>query len=133
MASGLCKMVIIGNLGRDPEMRYTDSGRAVTSFSVASTRKWKNADGTDGTETTWVRLSAWGRLAEVCSEYLKKGRQVYVEARPTVDANGNPRTFQRQDGSTGASYEATVQEIKFLGSNGQEQSETAETTEEIPF
>ena len=129
MASGFVKVTAIGNLGRDPEMRYTQSGQAVTSFSIASTRKWNGGDGTKREETTWLRCSAWGKLAEVCAEYLAKGRQVYVEGRLQVDANGNPRTFERQDGTTGASFELTVETIQFLGGgngNGSGQPEQAE-------
>jgi single-strand DNA-binding protein len=75
------KLIVIGNLGRDPEMRYLPSGKPVTNFSVASNRKWTDNEGVLHEETIWVRVSAFGRLAEVCNQYLSKGRQVYVEGR----------------------------------------------------
>ena len=109
------KVIIIGNLGGDPQMRYTPSGQAVTSFSVATSEKRTGQDGQMQERTVWWRVSAWGKLAETCNEYLKKGRQVMVEGRMTADAKGNPRTFQRQDGTTGASFELTALTVKFLG------------------
>ena len=129
MASGFVKVTTIGNLGRDPEMRYTQSGQAVTSFSIAATRKWNGGDGQKREETTWLRCSAWGKLAEVCAEYLHKGDQVYIEGRLQVDGNGNPRTFERNDGTTGATFELTVESVQFLG-NRNSQSEPAEQAEE---
>ena len=113
----MLKVQLIGNLGREPEMRYTQSGQAVTSFSVASTRKWTGSDSVKHSETTWMRCSAWGKLAEICATYLHKGSKAYIEGRLQVDANGNPRTFDRNDGTTGASFELTVNEIEFLSSN----------------
>jgi len=88
--------VIVGNLGRDPEMRYTQSGDAVTSFSVAVNRKWTNQDGSPGEKTTWFRVSAWRRLAETCNQYLSKGRLVLVEGDVSASAwtpkdGGDPR------------------------------------------
>jgi single-strand DNA-binding protein len=73
--------MIIGRLGRDPEMRYTPSGRPVTTFSVATSRTWSTADGEKRTETEWFNVVAWGSLAEICKQYLVKGMQVYVEGR----------------------------------------------------
>ncbi|MBN1954494.1 MAG: single-stranded DNA-binding protein [Anaerolineae bacterium] len=81
MSRGLNKVMIIGNLGRDPEMRYTPSGRPVTSFSVATTRGWTNAEGERREETEWFNVVAWGNLAEICKQHLYKGRQVYIEGR----------------------------------------------------
>ena len=130
----MLKLEVIGNLGREPEMRYTSAGQAVTSFSIASTRKWKNGAGEKQSETTWVRCSAWGKLAEITSQYLHKGSKVFVEGRLQVDSNGNPRTFQRADGTTSASFELTVNEIEFLSSNGNgEEAPEAEQEEVIPL
>jgi len=88
--------MIIGHLGRDPEMRYTPSGRPVTSFSVATSRSWNTAEGERRTETEWFNVVAWGSLAEICNQYLKKGHQVYVEGRLQTrrweDDEGNKRT-----------------------------------------
>ena len=81
MSRGLNKVMIIGHLGREPEMRYTPSGRPVTSFSVATTRSWNSPDGERREETEWFNVVAWGNLAEICKQYLAKGQQVYVEGR----------------------------------------------------
>ena len=113
------KVVIIGNLGRDPELKYLPSGDPVVTFSVATNRRWTNQDGTQGEETVWFRCTAWRKLAETINQYLTKGRQVYIEGRLQPDkATGSPRVFQRQDGSSGASYEVLVDTIKFLGGPG---------------
>lgn len=81
MARGLNKVMIIGFVGREPEMRYTPSGRPVTSFSVATSRSWNSADGERREETEWFNVVAWGNLAEICKTHLAKGQQVYVEGR----------------------------------------------------
>ena len=113
------KLIIVGNLGRDPEMRYLPDGTPVTSFSVATNRRWSNQDGSQGEETTWFRVSAWNKQAEVAAQYLSKGRQVMIEGQLTPDrATGGPRTYQRQDGTYGASYEVRAFRIVFLGSRG---------------
>lgn len=77
----LNKVMVIGYVGRDPEMRYTSSGRAVTSFGVGATRKWTSSDGESREETEWFNVVAWGDLAEICKEYVGKGQPVYVEGR----------------------------------------------------
>ena len=81
MSRGLNKVMLIGRLGRDPEMRYTPSGRAVTTFNVATSRSWNTANGDRRTETEWFRVVAWGNLAEICNQLLRKGQQVYIEGR----------------------------------------------------
>lgn len=81
MARGLNKVMIIGNLGSDPEMRYTPTGRPVTSFSVATSRNWVTSEGEQQEATEWFRVVAWGNLAEICNRYLRKGSRVYVEGR----------------------------------------------------
>lgn len=112
------KLIIVGNLGRDPEMRYTQSGQAVCNFSVATSRKWSR-DGQQQEETTWFRVSTWGKMAEVCNQYLRKGRQVFVEGRLTVDREtGEPRVWQDQNGNWRTSYEMIALEVKFLGQRG---------------
>ena len=105
------KLILIGNLGKDPEMRYTPDGKAVTSFSVATSRKYGDKD-----ETTWFRVSVWGNQAESCNQYLKKGARVYVEGRFVSDENGNPKTFKRNDGSWSSSYEVRAETVQFLSS-----------------
>jgi single-strand DNA-binding protein len=110
------KIIIVGNLGRDPEMRYTPDGTPVTDFSVATNRTWTNPDGSKGEETVWFRVTAWRRLAETCAQYLSKGRRVLVEGRMNPDREtGGPRVWKRQDGSAGASYEVTAGRVVFLG------------------
>lgn len=81
MGRGLNKVMIIGHLGRDPEMRYTPSGRPVTSFSVATSRSWTSAEGERREEVEWFNVVAWGALAEICKSHLSKGLQVYIEGR----------------------------------------------------
>jgi len=81
MTRGLNKVMIIGRLGRDPEMRYTPNGRPVTSFSVAVNRSWTAGDGDKREETEWFNVVAWGNLAEICKQHLRKGQTVYVEGR----------------------------------------------------
>lgn len=109
------KLIIIGNLGKEPETRYTAKGDPVTSFSVATSRKFGEKD-----ETTWFRVSVWGKQAESCSKYLTKGSKVLVEGRLRPDASGNPTTFQRKDGTTGASFEVTAENVRFLDGKADE-------------
>ncbi|MBC8504201.1 MAG: single-stranded DNA-binding protein [Anaerolineales bacterium] len=134
------KIIIVGNLGGDPEMRYTPGGQAVTNFSVATSNKYTANDGQKVDETTWFRVSAWGRLAETCNQYLKRGRKVLVEGRLRPDIqSGGPRVYQRQDGTWAASFEITAQTVKFLSSRGEDDSFQAaqppgqETEDDIPF
>ena len=117
-------IIIVGNVGRDPEMRYTPSGQAVTSFSVATNRQYSNNNGELIKETIWFRVSAWGKQAETCNQYLKKGSKVLVEGRLTPDKEtGGPRIWTSQDGASRASYEVTAQTVRFLTSRGE--AETA--------
>lgn len=81
MTRGLNKVLLIGNLGCDPEMRYTPSGRPVTSFSMSTSRSWTSPEGERREETEWFNIVAWGNLAEICKQYLAKGHQVYIEGR----------------------------------------------------
>lgn len=135
-------ITIVGNLGRDPEMRYLENGQAVTNLNVACNRKWTDkATGEAREEVTWFRVSVWGRQAEAANQYLQKGRQVLVEGRISPDPNtGSPRLFTRQDGSVGASFEVVASRVQFLGGNGngngngRNQAEPEyEETDEIPF
>jgi single-strand DNA-binding protein len=103
------RIIIIGNLGRDPEMKYTPTGQAVTSFSVASNHKYKTASGEQRDETEWFSCQAWGKLAETCTQYLTKGQQVYIEGRL------KSRTYQTQSGETRFSNDVTITEVQFLG------------------
>ena len=138
------KVMVIGNLGKDPELRYTPNGTAVTNFSVATNRKWTNADGTPGEETVWFRVTAWSKLGENCNKYLSKGRQVFVEGTLIPDpATGAPKVWTRTDGSAGASFEIRADRVQFLGQgNGGSKAEQGpesdtsygnEEERELPF
>ena len=110
-------IIIVGNLGKDPEMRYTPSGKPVTSFNVAVNHQYNDSDGETVKETYWFRCSAWGKTAEACNQYLKKGSKVYIEGLLTADpATGGPQIWTAQDGTPRASFELTVKTIKFLDS-----------------
>jgi single-strand DNA-binding protein len=113
-------VILAGNLGRDPEMRYTPTGQAVTNFNVAVDDSYTNSSGERVDRTIWIRVSAWGKLAETCNNFLKKGRKVLVEGRLVVDpATGGPRTYTRNDGSIGANFEVSAQTVRFLSPRGE--------------
>jgi len=139
------RLTIIGNLGRDPEMRYTPSGTPVTNLNVATNRVYKDANGQQVKETCWFRVSVFGKSAENAAQYLQKGRMVLVEGilRPDPQTGG-PRLYDRQDGTKGTSYEVFATNIRFLPTGRAEGGPPApaedvpgvpETTgdEEIPF
>ena len=113
MSRGLNKVQIIGHLGRDPEMRYTPSGRPVTTFSVATTRNWNTASGERREETEWFNIVAWGGLAEVCNDYLVKGQQVYIEGRLQT------RRWEDDEGNKRSSVEIVAREMIMLGERKQ--------------
>ena len=137
------QITIVGYLGRDPEMRFTPSGQAVTSFSVATSRSYTTNAGQKVDETTWFRISVWGAQAEACNQYLSKGRPVLVVGRLRPDPQtGNPRVYTRNDGTPGASYEINALQVKFLpsgrGDSGGYQEDFGDAGEspeedEIPF
>ncbi len=109
------QIIIVGNLGRDPEMRYTPTGTPVTSLSVATNRKYTGSDGQQVKETTWFRVSVFGKQAESCAQYLKKGSAVLVEGRLSPDPKtGGPKIFTRQDGTSGSSFEIFANTVRFL-------------------
>lgn len=117
MANSFHKITIIGNLGREPEMRFTPSGQPVTTMSVATTRVFMRGE-EKVEETTWFRVTAWGKQAETCAQYLHKGSKIHVEARLNPDPQGNPRVWTNKEGQPAASYEVTAETINFLSSNG---------------
>jgi len=135
------RIIIAGHLGRDPEMRYTPSGTPVTTFTVATNRRWTDQSGQQQEETIWFRVSAWGRQAEVCNQYLSKGRPVLVEGRLRPDENGNPRIWVGNDGVARANFEVTATTVRFLGRRGETTLAEVEEValepeppeEEIPF
>jgi single-strand DNA-binding protein len=117
------KIIIVGNLGNDPEMRYTPSGQAVCNYNVAVNRSWTSNDGSKGEETTWFRISSWGKRAELDNQYLRKGQKVLVEGRLNPDNDtGGPRIWTRQDGTSAASYEITAEQVRFLSSRAEDES-----------
>ncbi len=126
MTRGLNKVMIIGNLGRDPEMRYTPSGKPVTSFSVAVSRSWVKPEG-ERTETTdWFNIVAWGRLAEICSQYLTKGSMVYVEGRLET------RSWEAENGQKHYRTEVVASDVNILDKRGRSPEEGAGTDAHIP-
>lgn len=103
------KILVVGNLGRDPEMRYTPDGQAVTTFSVADSRRYTTAAGEKKESTEWFSVTAWGKQADLCNEYLRKGRQVLVEGRLKV------RNYQGRDGQRQFVNEISLTGVTFLG------------------
>ncbi len=113
------QITIVGYLGNDPVMRFTPSGQAVTTLSVATSRSYTNNAGQKIDETTWFRVSVWGAQAESCNQYLSKGRPVLIigRLRPDPDSGG-PRIYTRNDGSPGASFEVNAINVRFLPTGG---------------
>jgi single-strand DNA-binding protein len=110
--AGLNKVMLIGNVGRDPEMRYTANGSAATTFSLAVNRNFPGQDGERREETDWFEIVTWNKLAELCSQFLQKGRQTYVEGRL------HTRSWEGQDGQKRYRTEVIAQTVLFLGSPG---------------
>jgi len=108
------QITLIGNLGRDPEMRYTPTGVPVTSFTIAVNRRWTGQDGQQQDKTTWFRITAWRKLAETASQYLTKGSKVLVIG--TVE---DPQAYIDREGQPRASLEVTAQDIRFLSTRGE--------------
>ena len=121
MARGLNKVLIIGKVGRDPEMRYTPSGRPVTTFSVGTGRTWTTADGERRTETEWFNVVAWSSLAEICKQYLTKDRLVYIEGRLQT------RHWEDQEGNKHSATEIVASEMIVL----EERRESSQATNEF--
>ena len=125
--AGLCKAVLIGYLGRDPEIRYTPDGLAICNFSMAATEKVKGED-----KTQWFRITTFGKLAEICSNYLTKGRQVYVEGRIQVSE------WEDKDGNKRFSLEVIANQLLMLGPKGDQATSHQEhvsqaSDDDIPF
>jgi len=126
MSRGLNKVMIIGNLGRDPEMRYTPSGRPVTTFSVAVSRSWKSSNGEHRSETEWFKIVAWGKLAEICKEYLNKGQQVYIEGRLQT------REWEDKEGQQRTTVEVVANEMTMLGDRRDKSQNDENSAEDAP-
>ncbi len=131
MSRGLNKVMIIGRLGRDPEMRYTPSGRPVVTFSVATSRSWNTSDGERRTETEWFNVVAWSNLAEICNQHLSKGQQVYVEGRLQT------RQWEDSKGNRHSSTEVVANEMIKLDDrrtiNTPDEDDNQEDKDELPF
>jgi len=134
MTRGLNKVMIIGHLGRDPEMRYTPSGRPVTTFTVATNRTWNTADGEKHNETEWFNVVSWGNLAEICKQYLTKSQQVYIEGRLQT------RRWEDAEGNKHANVEIVANEMMILGDRREPNQAPTDmqesdilTDEEYPF
>lgn len=113
MAGGINKVILIGNLGRDPEVRFTPSGQAVANFSIATSESWTDkSSGQKQEKTEWHRIVVWGKLAELCGEYLKKGRQCYVEGRLQT------REWTDKEGKKNYTTEVVANTVQFLGGAG---------------
>ena len=130
MTRGLNKVMLIGNLGRDPEMRYTPTGKPVTAFSLAVNRAWTTADGERHEDAEWFNIVAWGDLAERCNKYLRKGERVYVEGRLQT------RSWESADGQKHARTEVVAAEMLMLDGGRPREDEMARGEapgDEIPF
>ena len=112
----LNKVLLLGNLGKDPEVRYTSSGRAVATFTIATSQQWRDQDGNDQERTEWHRVVAWGRLGEVCGEYLSKGKQVFIEGRI------QSREWEDQEGNKRTTVEIIANDMIMLGGGSPSQS-----------
>jgi len=124
--SDLFEMQLIGRLGADPEAKTPEGGRLVCNFRVAINRKWKNADGETQESTEWVRVAAWGKLGEICHQYLAKGQRVWLRGRPEAHA------WQDKDGNLRAELRITAREVQFLDS-GRKGEQATDGEDGIPF
>lgn len=135
------KIIIIGNLSRDPELRYTATGQAVTNFNVATNEVWFDDAGKKHEKTIWWRVATFGKQAENCNSFLQKGRSVLIEGRMKADPDtGGPRIWTSPEGSVRASFELTAMNVRFISkkgdsggeANGDRVTDNSETTEEVP-
>ena len=133
--AGINKVILIGNLGKDPELRYTPNSKAVATFSLATTEKWKDKEGQFQEKTEWHNIVAWGKQAEICKEYLKKGSSVYVEGRL------QHRSYDDKDGNKKYITEIVARSVQMLGRKGEAKEEpvsqdlesSAAEEEDLPF
>src|SRR3989337_2110712 len=136
--AGVNKVILVGNLGKDPEIRYTPGGVAVANFTLATSENWTSKEGKKETKTEWHRIVAFGRLAEICGEYLNKGKQVYIEGRLRT------RSWEDKDGNKRWSTEIVATQMQMLGSPADVSTSGKETDidqeaipepgdEEVPF
>ena len=130
------KVTLVGNVGKDPELKYTQSGAAVVNFSVATTERYKDKQGEQQETTEWHNVTAWRQLAEICGKYLHKGKQVYIEGKITT------RSYDDRDGNKKYITEIVASEMKMLGGKGDSAAKPQDTggggqtfnpDEDIPF
>ena len=118
--AGVNKVILLGRVGQDPEMRYTENGTAIANFSVATSEQWKNKDGKKKEKTEWHKVVAWKRLGEICGEYLHKGSQVYIEGRIET------RNWEGKDGNKRYTTEVVAHTMQMLGGKSSDNDEPEE-------
>lgn len=133
MANHIQQVMYEGFLGSDPEMRYTPSGKVVTNFSIGSSSSYTNANGDKVTNTTWLRVSAWGKLAEIVNQYCKKGSHVVIVGRLKGDEKGRPSVFTNSNGDSSASFDVVASEVHFMGGTSDKGESHSEDTDESEF
>jgi single-strand DNA-binding protein len=135
MANSVNKVILVGRLGKDPEMKHTSGGTPVTDFSLATDEVWRDSQGEKQQRTEWHNIVAWGKLAEICGDYLRKGRLVYIEGRLQT------RSWEEKDGTKRSTTEIRADEMVMLGSGRREDSRPREegatesqmTGDDLPF
>lgn len=134
MAKQIQLVMYEGFLADEPEMRYTPAGKGVTNFRMGSNRSYKTADGRDVKETTWLKITCWGKLGEIVNQYCGKGSHVIVTGILRVGENGSPTPYQLKSGDWAAAYEITASEVRILkGKGGEGAAEPPADEEDIPF
>lgn len=126
MAAGVNKVILVATLGKDPEIKYTQSGQAICSLAVATSERWKDKNGDPQERTEWHRVKAWGKLGELCGEHLQKGRQVYIEGKISTSK------YQAKDGTDRYSTEVVAQTVQFLGAKGDKQGQSDKPQTYVP-
>jgi single-strand DNA-binding protein len=133
-ASFISPLIIVGNLGRDPEMRFTPSGKPVTDFSVAVNRQFSSSNGEQVKETIWFKITTWGKQAEICTQYLKKGASVLIEGRLDYDGTtGGPQTWEGSDGKTHTGFGIVASQVRFNSPANNASADTGATEDDLPF
>ena len=128
--SGVNKVILLGFIGKDPELRYLPNGSAVCNFSIATSETWKDSDGEKKDRTEWHNITAFGKLAEICGEYLNKGKQVFVMGKLQTDS------WKDKDGNQRSATKVILSEVQLLGGSGkgeQKKNEERAKEEDIPF
>lgn len=133
MATMIQKVMYEGFLADEPVMRFLDNGRAVCNFRIGSSRQWKDTKGEAMKETTWLKVTAWGKLGEIVNQFCGKGSHVIVEGTLRANKSGNPDVYKKNDGEYGASYEITADAVRILKGRGNAQDAEEIPTEDLPF